>query len=285
MITKHHHDNEEDWLAFRGSGEHVPASDIPAMLGISRFKTSLKLWAQMRGEVEWDDTTEAMALGHYMEPYIAGKYTESTGDRLIDTGAYTIFKCDDFPFISATPDRERECGHYVQIKNVGAHMQDDWDDGVPLGVEAQVQAEMAATGKEWEDLAAYFMGSYQLLIVRINRNDGFIERMHRKCENFLEMIHNNIRPDAIDADTDVVAKLIGKADADRTVDFPEAMVELIDQLETAKYEIKGWTRLKDEASNRIKMAMGSATVAGIPGGGTYTLRADKNGKRTLRRSN
>ena len=55
---------------------YIGGSDIAAILGMSRWKTPLKLWLEKTGEVEPDDLSEneAVQLGIELEDFVAQKF-------------------------------------------------------------------------------------------------------------------------------------------------------------------------------------------------------------------
>jgi predicted phage-related endonuclease len=67
---------------------------------------------------------------------------------------------------------------------------------VPSAYMAQVQWQMACTGRQWCDLASYqpmFPAAMQLVVRRIERNDGLIEELEAQVTAFLDEVDNEYR--------------------------------------------------------------------------------------------
>ena len=58
---------KEAWLSERR--KHITGTDVAAILGLSRFKTPLRVWLEKKGEIEPDEN-EAMRWGKRLERVI-----------------------------------------------------------------------------------------------------------------------------------------------------------------------------------------------------------------------
>lgn len=76
-------DNERAaWLAERRQG--LGGSDIAKILGLSKWGGPADVWLDKRGQKEDQPESEAMRLGTFLEPFVAGRFAEASGKRIID---------------------------------------------------------------------------------------------------------------------------------------------------------------------------------------------------------
>lgn len=149
-----------------GTREHtriITASKVPAILGVSRFKSQYTLWHEMAGNVEPEELDEdRMAWGHIAEPSLAGWWVHKhPGYRLNPRRngtfevAYTnaalpfehVATLDRRAYLPSAPRDQRF--HIVECKT--AMTLDDWgrpgeEDSVPADYYAQVQFQMGVSG-------------------------------------------------------------------------------------------------------------------------------------------
>ena len=237
----------DKWLEERRDG--IGASEVSTVLGLNPFDTPLQLALRKRGEIPDKEETEAMRMGHKLEPVVAELYVEETGRETRYPGPYAIQRSPDHPFLHATLDRlvwkvpdhpvDTDCHRTagdLQIKTVGAHMAHHWEDVVPLGVQAQVQAEMAVAELSWGSVAA-LIGGQRFLWKDIERNDSFIAVMVEAVQEFWMMVQSGDDPVATGADKEALRLLHPQHDPDKTIDLPVEAIALDDELVQAKAAI------------------------------------------------
>lgn len=140
-----------------GTPEHtrmITASKVPAILGISRFKSQYTMWHEMHGDVEPEVLDpDRMAWGHIAEPSLAGWWLHKHPGAKLNprkNGTFELaYSSDALPFANiATLDRRaylpsaprNERFHIVECKT--AMTLDDWgrpgeEDSVPADYYAQ----------------------------------------------------------------------------------------------------------------------------------------------------
>lgn len=149
-----------------GTPEHtamITASKVPAILGISRFKSQYTVWHEMAGLVDPEPLDEdRMAWGHIAEASLSGWWLHKhPGTKLNPrrNGTFEIaYTSDALPFPNiATLDRRAylptaprdQRFHIVECKT--AMTLDDWgrpgeEDSVPADYYAQVMFQMGVSG-------------------------------------------------------------------------------------------------------------------------------------------
>ena len=149
-----------------GTREHtrmITASKVPAILGISRFKSQYSMWHEMHGDVDPEVLDpDRMAWGHIAEPSLAGWWVHKHPGAKLNprrNGTFEIaYSSDALPFPNiATLDRRAylptaprdQRFHIVECKT--AMTLDDWgrpseEDSVPADYYAQVMFQMGVSG-------------------------------------------------------------------------------------------------------------------------------------------
>lgn len=151
----------------------IGASDIPVILGLSRFKSAEELWQEKAGLIPSNYTgSEAADWGHRLEPVILQRYTAWLEQR---DASLTVrpakegerFKHPIWEWAACSPDglvyRGEELVWGVEVKNRDARYLNDWGpDGsnvIPPDVEAQVRWSMFVTGLSTWDVAVLIGGN------------------------------------------------------------------------------------------------------------------------------
>lgn len=123
---------------YRRSG--IGASEIGAILGLSKWRTPLDVYAEKLGYTEPQPDNPALRWGRILEPAVASAYAEAHGVELVP-GSHIRKEFDGCPFL-LTPDYlSEEEARVVEIKTAGSHMAREWgqsgEDGAPMNYAAQ----------------------------------------------------------------------------------------------------------------------------------------------------
>jgi len=183
----------------------VGASDIPCILGLSKWATVEDIWNDKLGNVrERQGWAEKYAeWGKRMEPVIIQKYREEHSG-LEGFNAITVvannksFLYPGHPF-SCTPDAlcydvpsGIEFG--LEVKNRGLTAKKEWEKGVEITVAAQCQWSMGVMNYEGWDVAVLFGGNtyweYSLA-----SNHEALALMRLAGEEFMDDVAANSVPD------------------------------------------------------------------------------------------
>lgn len=162
-----------EWLEARRNG--LGASEVPAILGLSKYQSGLDVWLEKRGMAEprGADTMQ-QKVGRHAESMIARLYEEQTGAVLMTVPTRRHPALD---VLFASADRmvvgmdSTDWLMPVEIKNRGGIPQGWGESGtdlVPQEVAVQVHVQMACYGLHMADVAALLGG-----------NDFRTYRLHR----------------------------------------------------------------------------------------------------------
>jgi len=131
------------WLAARRRG--ITATDAPAILGLSAWKTPLGVWLD-KVQPQPEEQAYRYSKGHALEPLLAAEYARRTGARMEKPPL--ILAHPDHPELIASLDylaHTPEDTHIVECKT--SNQWEEWaDNGLPDLYAAQVLYQLAVTG-------------------------------------------------------------------------------------------------------------------------------------------
>ena len=282
-------DPKEQWLADRQNS--VGGSEAATVMGINPFDTEFKLYMRKSGLMPRVEETEAMRMGHVMEPVIAQRYEVETGRETFDPGEYEIARRVAHEDMHATIDRLirpmitpkgiSTVGGVLQLKNVGTHMGKHWEEGLPLYVQVQIQHEMFVTSSDWGSGAAIIGGS-RFVWQDVDINQKFCTYLAERCAAFMRAVREGRPPEAKADDTDALRTLYPKHEPGKTKELSPDLMALDDELQAAVADMRRARRKVLKCSNRIKQAVGSAERGVLPDGTTYTYTSKERKGYTVR---
>lgn len=280
------------WLEERRTG--IGASDAAIILGISKWKSPLQLFAEKAGLADIpEDEKDYLSWGHRLEPVIAGAYQDETDRLTLDPGDFAIERSADVPFMLATIDRfivgwpmDRPRPEYapegssagpargvLELKTANAFRREEWKDEPPLAYQIQLQHQLAVTGLQWGSIAV-LIGGQQFLWTDIARNQPFIDALIAAEERFWRRVQTKEapEPDSSQSATKILHALYPRELHDAT-DLPIEAVEWDRDRTLAMEIIRTQEAVKRETENRIKAAMGDHAVGILPSGARYTWKS------------
>jgi len=176
-----------EWLAWRHGG--IGASEASTIMGENRFANPAMLLQEKRGPVRLDaPQNEAMALGTRLEPEARERYIAKTG---IDVSPMCV-RSARYDWLRASLDG-LSSNHdvVVEIKcGASAYRRVSEYRTVPDYYYGQVQHILAVTGLDSLDFWCYWPDNPALLL-RVQRNDMYIERLLRKEQAFWDLVNEN----------------------------------------------------------------------------------------------
>lgn len=202
-------EEEIEWQNKRKEG--IGGSDVAAILGMSAWKTPLKLYQLKVGEIEDEPAGEAADRGTKMEPEIVRLFTERTG---LEVGPGDEFlrhpRWPEVPIQANTdgtilqPDGKPP--GILECKTAGEMTQSalNFENGrLPTAYALQVQAYLAVTGYRWGALAAMIGPRYdfdwkpdqcRLKILSFRPNPEVIQMIEEVCADFWRCVVNRTPP-------------------------------------------------------------------------------------------
>jgi putative phage-type endonuclease len=189
-----------EWFAARAG--KVTASRVADVLskvkdGESAGRRNLKadlVVERLTGQKTEGFTNAAMQWGTETEPQARAAYEVRTGSFVEQVGFVDHSTIVNF---GASPDGLVGDDGLIEIKcpNTATHLEYLETDAPPKKYVVQMMAQMACTGRQWCDFVSFdprLPDGLQLLIVRVNRDDKFIELMEDEIQKFLAEVDEKV---------------------------------------------------------------------------------------------
>lgn len=274
-------ESEAEWLEARRAG--LGATDAAAALGVSPWKSQFQLWSEKVGLVEPADLSnnEAVAWGTRLQPIIGDAFRDATGREVFHEPRFAVRKRIDLPWMLASLDATQACESksamgVLEIKTTGNHRVADWDDEPPLHYQIQLQHQLAVTGMEWGTLCV-LIGGQKLRWFDQERNERFIKAMADAEAAFWEKVLSQTPPplDGSEATAEIITRLYPR-DTGESVALPPDALEWDTRLCEIKAQLKALEEEKRLLENRIKAAIGEASIGVLADGTIYTHKLQTN---------
>ena len=147
-----------EWLDARRGG--ITATDLPAILGMSQYRTAIDVWNDKIMPVTDDATlNEAAVWGMRLEEPVAQEWADRHNVRVRRIG---LVSNDERPWMLASLDRivhgcpDGRCA--LEVKTRSLFVSDAWDKALPDDVRTQVMWQLAVTGLDHIHVAALIGG-------------------------------------------------------------------------------------------------------------------------------
>ncbi len=210
-----------------GRAPTIGSSSIAAILGLSPWAGPWDVWARTMGLAQ-SKSTRATLRGHILEPAIADYYGKQVGCELIPGPEYEEEPIiGPEPWMHARPDRFAKKGGeewLVEIKSTRTFKQDWGEPGtpdVPQYYAAQCLWQMAVTGHERTDLAAFATISDEYRVFTLHRDKELEDRIVGYARNWYEKYIISMTPPDVDNSKGCSINL-GRHFKQKSDDFVEA---------------------------------------------------------------
>lgn len=174
--------------------DFIGGSDIAAIMGMSRWKTPYRLWAEKTKKIELRDLSniEAVELGTDLEEFVAQKFSQRTGETV--RRAPKVYQHPRYPFMVAHIDRLiTGTDEGLECKTASAFKTEEWENDIPKEYVLQCQWYMGITGRKvwW---IAVLIGGQKFLYKRIDFDKELFDLMVEKAVRFWEMVKKQEPP-------------------------------------------------------------------------------------------
>lgn len=254
--------NREEWLALRHN--YIGGSDAAAIVGLNAYCSPYALWAEKTDRIPGFEGNLATEAGAFMEEFVAKKFAEVTGKKVRRCNR-SIYN-SKYPWALANIDREIVGEDAVlEIKTTDSMNMKKFRGGeYPANYYCQVMHYLAVTGKK-KGYIAVLIGNKELKIFEVQRDEEEIAALMMAESAMMWCIKTDTPPeiDGEKATADALKTIYSDAD-DSTADLTGCMGDAISYL-TYKEEIDRLQKKADECANRIKAAMGNASIGDLTG--------------------
>ncbi|MGH9151351.1 MAG: YqaJ viral recombinase family protein [Acidimicrobiales bacterium] len=266
-----------DWLGWRRQG--IGASDVPAILGLSKWASPWSVWAEKVGLLPLDDTQSDYAeFGHYAEAMVGPWFQDRTGlfvageQMQMEHPLEEWRRCTVDGLVFESPNAET---HHVdmalglhQIKTRGPGRR--WEE-IPLDIAAQEQWEMHVSGlpRAWVSV----LHGRRLAIYELERDQADIDFIVGKVGAFWhDHVLAGIPPelDGHDATLAALAAIYPEATPKSSVAIDD-VAGALPMLREAKAARKAAEEHEQAAAAVIRWAMKDAYEGTLSGRRAVTL--------------
>ncbi len=274
-------DSREEWLAARRSG--VGSSDAAAVLGLSTFRTPLALWSEKVGLVEGDDgESEWLAWGQRLEPAILRQLGAECG---VAFGHFdlAIVRHRCWPALFASPDGLAFVGGEVvggEVKNVSQWKADDWSDGVPAHVVAQVQHAMdCCEARRW--YVGALIGGNRFVWDVVEYDAEWVVENRPALLDFARRVREEDAPEPGPDDARTLAAVHGDHEPGKVVSLGWEAWEATREIEAIEQSVARRKAAIDRRKNVIRAELGDAERGEFGDGSGWSWKTNKAGVRPL----
>jgi len=244
----------DEWKTRRKRG--IGGSDAAAALGLSRWKSPLRLYLEKIGEIEEEPDNEAMYWGRVLEDVVVKAFEERTGKKTRRVNHMLIHP--EYPFMLANIDR-RIVGEkaILEVKTTAQWNEEEWKgDEIPQEYIIQGQHYLAVTNYS-KVYFAVLVGGRKLIIKELERDNELIDMIIEGEKKFWEMVENRTPPE-LDGSKDaeeILSYIYPRAEEGTVIELP-AYESLAEELVAIKKQIKELEQLAKEKENKIKELIG-----------------------------
>jgi putative phage-type endonuclease len=236
--------------------KYIGGSDAAGVLGLSRWKTPLEVWALKTGQIPDPEVRNELAveLGNELEEVCARLFTKRTGKKVQRVNETVYDK--EHPFLAANLDR-RIVGEdaVLEIKTAGAWAAKQWEgEEVPQEVVIQVLHQLMVTGKSKGYACCLIGGNLDFHIKPVFRDDALIKQMREKEIHFWKtFVEPNVMPTIITKnDGDILNQLFPAGPDETPLELGDEANRWLDMIEGYKADAKALEALQDQAENEVK---------------------------------
>ena len=275
----------EEWLDERKKG--IGSSEAGTIMGVNHFDTPYQLWRRKTGVDGPIPSSEAMELGHHMEPAVVTMFAARTGAQVRKDSEGDWIAVDTVKdYLRVSPDRHfYEAGAKHTKRNLRilecktTSVSEDPDD-FPVYWYCQLQYQMGVMGVKKG--AGAWISSYPRLnfgYKEFDFNPEFFKALVEQLEIFwLINIQGGIAPDDINSEDALVRNPTAKDGV--TVQADAQIISTYNALKQINSEIKALEKTQSSLEDDIKIAMGEADTLVSPTGDVMALW--KNTKPTMK---
>lgn len=244
---------------------YIGASDAAAILGMSRWKSRLDVWAEKTGLVVPEDLSDKLQveLGNELEDFVARKFEKKTGKK-VELAPKTVY-FPGFPFIAANLDR-RVMGEnaLLECKTTSAWKAREWEgEEIPQEYVIQVMHQLAVTGAD-KGYLAVLIGNQDFKVKEIERDEkAFQDLIKREVEFWEKFVVAKVPPAVSSMDQDTLAKMFPNAEAGKEIALDSAAAATCDLLESIRQDLASLERQEETQKNILRMALGDAEIGTV----------------------
>lgn len=242
--------------------EYIGGSDIAAIMGMSRWKTPLKLWTEKTQKLPAPDLSniEAVELGSDLEEFVAQKFVQKTGKTV--RRAPKLYVHSEYSYMVAHIDRlVTGTDELLECKTASYFKKGEWEaDEIPQEYILQVMWYLGITGRKIGHIAV-LIGGQSFKYKQIEFDQELFDQMVEAAKEFWECVQNDNPPAVVANDDETLKELYSNAnefmielypDSEETKKAMEALEDKVGYLQELKMHIKEMQDEQKEIETGIK---------------------------------
>lgn len=277
----HKFDDRAAWLEGRRKG--LGGSDVPAILGISPWRTPLQVWSDKVGLAADGEDSYVLRRGSHMEPLLWRELEREVKGLTAKPQSLVIIEGAE-PWMRYSPDAFLSLiagDNYEEALGEGkSHPRgaSEWAEGAPPHVVAQVQWGMHVTGFDVAYVAVDLGVDFKWQ--RIEKDPAWWRANEAALREFWDRVvrEEPPQPTSDEGDRAILARMWPKEDPGKAMALPPEMVEVADRLLELEADKKIVDDQIEQARNELRAAIGDHETALLPGGGGFRLRTESRPK-------
>lgn len=266
-----------NWFAARAAG--ITGTDLPKILGLTKYGNALAVWLDKRGELDDDGAMEAARWGQILEEPVALEWAERNDSLVARVGvlanvdeSWKRASLDRLIPSGACPDSGFDCG--LEVKTRSAFKAAEWRDGIPDDVLAQVQWGLHVTALDHMHVAA-LLGGQRLHSYRVDRDDKVIAYLAAAATPVWQAVVEGTPPEAHPDSEGVLLALLDRLytrrEGDRDIDPAKADEWLESYAAGADLEREG-KKVKTRAKTALVQLLDDGDAGLVDGRLAFTYR-------------
>ena len=278
----------EEWFAYRR--KHLTATDVPAVLGLSPWKTALSVWMEKTGRdmPKEEEESDSMVWGRLTED-VNRQWVEREAGVTIQ-GTPGCFEHQGYSWLAATPDGfvQSERGNTVAVwegKTTNPFKKADWTMGVPEHYRVQVLTQMFVCGLERGLLSVIIPP--QLKWAWIDQDPDFFHTVETTLTRFWEgNVLADIPPKATGSAIDTsMMKVLHPNDTGGIIDLSGEAIAASNRIQYLTKKLSEMKAEVDECKNLLRGELGANTYGRLPDGCAWAFSRTAKGVRVLKHVN
>lgn len=270
-FTTIRYDTDEEWREGRKDG--IGASDIGAIMGLSKWKSPYEVWLEKTGRVVPEDISEkpVVKFGNDFEE-TAGRNYENAHPGATVRRVNAMCQSIARPHMRASLDFElKEPGKdgwgVLEVKTT--RNRKDFEADLLDGYTAQVTQQLYVTGRKWGIIWAFFRDTCEYKAYPVEPDEADFKAITDAADSFWQFVTDDVAPE-----------LVGTESESRALfeQHPEGQGEWVstgdcdliaEEISDIDYSLKAMERDKRKLQDELKAIIGDAPGAM---GGMYKVK-------------
>ena len=240
----------------------IGGSDIAKIMGLSRWGTPLKLWAEKTGKLTAPDLSnvEAVEMGTRLEQFVADLFAVKTGKSVRRSPKY--YQHPDYPYMIAHVDRlVTGTDELLECKTCSAYKADEWEgEEIPQEYILQVMWYLGITGRKIGHIAV-LIGGQSFKYKQIEFDAELFATMVEAAKEFWGHVQEDTPPAIMPTDDETLKDLYSEHSEvmielypkdDETAQAAQTLEDKIAYLQEIKAHIKNYQDEQKEIETTIK---------------------------------